>query len=162
MQDAFPSNKLQEAIIYCQEEILNYIYDNLIVQTVQSLNNSLKGSSEDAEAKYERIVISSLHGYSLYLSKVSSENIEKAEDVNKKIVSSAKFWKFSKSKVVPIRTAFFGTLKMLCQKAPFLLKAETEHVVNAVFLNLDEMEPTVLPNIWEAVLLCVTTFEVLF
>ncbi|KAI4457621.1 zinc finger protein [Holotrichia oblita] len=161
-EDAFPPNKIQEAIIYCQEEILNYIYDNLVVQTVQSLNNTLKGTTEDAEAKYERVVISSLHGYSLYINKVSSENIEKAEDINRKIVSSGKFWKFSKSKVVPIRTAFFGTLKTICQKAPFLLKSETEHIVSAIFQNLDETEPTVLPNIWEAVLLCVTTFEVRF
>ncbi|GJQ69098.1 hypothetical protein Trydic_g6262 [Trypoxylus dichotomus] len=142
-EDAFPPNKIQEAIIYCQEEILNYIYDNLIVQTIQSLNNNMKGTTEDIEAKYERIVISSLHGYSLYINKVSSENVEKAEEVNKKIVSSA----------------FFSMLKTLCQKAPFLLKNETEHVINAVFLNLDETEPTVLPNIWEAVLLSVTTFE---
>ncbi|KAI4457630.1 zinc finger protein [Holotrichia oblita] len=137
-EDAFPPNKIQEAIIYCQEEILNYIYDNLVVQTVQSLNNTLKGTTEDAEAKYERVVISSLHGYSLYINKVSSENIEKAEDINRKIVSSGKFWKFSKSKVVPIRTAFFGTLKTICQKAPFLLKSETEHIVSAIFQNLDE------------------------
>ena len=38
-QDAFPPKKMTEAIIFCQEEILKYICDNIIVQTAQTLSN---------------------------------------------------------------------------------------------------------------------------
>lgn len=37
-EEAFSAKKLNEAIAFCQEEILNYIYDNLINQTPQTLS----------------------------------------------------------------------------------------------------------------------------
>lgn len=38
-EEAFPSSKTNKAIAFCQDEILLYIYDNLINQTPQSLCN---------------------------------------------------------------------------------------------------------------------------
>lgn len=40
-EEAFPSSKLNKAILFCQEEILSYIYDNLIIHTPQSLSNPM-------------------------------------------------------------------------------------------------------------------------
>lgn len=39
-QEAFSPSKLNEAIAFCQEEILSYIYDNLIHHTPQTLSTS--------------------------------------------------------------------------------------------------------------------------
>lgn len=50
------------------------------------------------EAKYERILISSLNGYALYLSKITKEQLEKVGDINKNIITSNKFWKLAKYK----------------------------------------------------------------
>lgn len=117
-------------------------------------------SAEEANAKYERVIISSLQGYALYLSKLNMEAIEKVAELNEKLVSNNKFWKLAKHKVAPIRSAWFGVLTALCQKAPFLLNKEEMHVSLCVFSNLDESEPTVLPLVWEAALLTITTIKV--
>lgn len=122
--------------------------------------NSKTLTPEEAEAKYERIVISSLQGYTLYLEKVNLDGIEKAKELNEKLITDAKFWKFAKHKTAQIRAAWFGLLTALCMKAPFLLENNPSRVVPAVLSNLDETEPTVLPRVWEAVLLTITTIKV--
>lgn len=151
---------MQEAIVFCEEEILSYITDNLINQTVESLSNTKIVSQEDAEAKYERILLTSLKGYSLYLTKVPSEQIRKSLELNLKLVSNASFWKLAKYKVVTVKSAFFGVLSALGQHAPFLFDSEKKAVVNVVFSNLDVHEPTVLPLTWETALLIMSNIEV--
>jgi len=37
---AFSPQKMTEAVAFCQEEILNYFYENLTVHTPKSLSNS--------------------------------------------------------------------------------------------------------------------------
>lgn len=139
-------------IIFCEEEILNYICDNLTVQTVETLSNTKIVSMEEAEAKYERVVLASLQGYSLYLSKISAEQVKKSEDLNLKIVRHQNFWKLAKHKAAVIQAAFFEVLSNIGQHAPFLYEAEKSLVVNTVFGNLDKGDALVLPKIWESVL----------
>lgn len=155
-ESAFPANKLQEAIIFCQEEILSYICDNIIVQTAQTVGNPKTTSTEDLEAKYERVIISSLQGYTLYLNKVNIEAIQKSQELNEQLVLSSKFWKLPKHKLPPIRAAWFETLTAICMKAPFLLEKNHSQLITTVFTSLSENEPTVLPRVWEAVLLTIT------
>ena len=62
------------------------------------------------EAKYERIIISSLNGYALYLSKVPLEQIEKFKNINQEIISSPKFWKFSKFKTPAVSIWLYWVL----------------------------------------------------
>lgn len=162
LQDAFPENKTQEAIVFCQEEILSYICENLTVHTVQTLNNAKTTLPEDAEAKYQRVLISSLQGYTLYLNAVSLEHIEKQVDSNLKIISHAKFWKLAKHKVATIRSAWFGVITALCQKSPLLREKEAGHIIGSVFGNLDEKEPVVLPAVWESLLSVLSTVNVNF
>lgn len=117
-------------------------------------------SPEEAEAKYERLLISSLQGYTLYLNKLSKEQLQAAEEANMRIISNPRFWKLSKTKVPLIRAAWFGCVTALCQHAPFVLKNEVHHVTSAVFSNLDETEPTVLSATWEAALFIISNIEV--
>lgn len=158
-QEAFPPNKVIEAIIFCQEQILTYIYDNLIVQTAQTLSNPTTVTAEEMEAKYQRVVISSLQGYALYLQKLPADQLKAAEQANKKFLVSKKFWKLSKHSCALIRNAWFTVIIALCQKAPDLLADEGSRVALAVFSNLDENDPIVLPTVWEASLHVLTTIE---
>lgn len=111
------------------------------------------------EAKYQRVIIASLQGYSLYLQRLSSEQIKQAEATNKKILSSQKFWKYAKNKAPAIRNSFFNTLISLCQNAKFLLDGESAHVSAAIFNNLDESDPMVLPTVWDAALNVLVVIE---
>ncbi|XP_039275962.1 E3 ubiquitin-protein ligase listerin [Nilaparvata lugens] len=158
-KEAFPPNKLSEAIIFCKEEIMNYIHDNLMNQTPQTLSNPKTTTQDEMEAKYQRVMASCLTGYALFLKELPKEQILQIEEQNKKLVGAAKFWKFSKNPVPSIRAAWFSALVSLCQHAPFLLKDEKKHVTMAVFSNLDEADPTVLPVVWEASLHTIVMIE---
>lgn len=157
---AFPPNKTYEVIVFCEEEILSYICDNLTNQTAETLSNIKVVSPEDAEAKYERVLLSSLQGYALYLTKVSHEQIKKSEELNLKIFKHQNFWKLAKFKTTVVQAAFFGVLSAVGQNAPFLYEAEKSQVASTVFTNLDRNEPTLLPKIWETALLITSNIKV--
>uniref|UniRef100_A0A1B6LZH6 E3 ubiquitin-protein ligase listerin n=1 Tax=Graphocephala atropunctata TaxID=36148 RepID=A0A1B6LZH6_9HEMI len=158
-QEAFPPNKLIEAIVFCQEDILNYIGNNLLNQTPQTLTNNQNCNQEVKDARYQRVVISCLNGYALYLQRLPVEHLRKAEEANRKLVNAAKFWKFSKDPAPLIRAAWFTALVALCEKAPFLLAEEAKHICSAVFNNMDETEPAVVRSVWQAVLLSFNVVE---
>lgn len=160
MQAAFPTSKVQEVMIFCEKEILSYIFDNLTNQSVETMTNTKTVSVEDAEARYERVLLASLQGYSLYLAKVPAEQIKKSEELNVQIVSHQNFWKLSKYKAVTVQAAFFGVISAIGQNAPFLFETQKNLAVTTVFSNLDKNDPTVLPKIWECLLLITANIEV--
>lgn len=106
------------------------------------------------------MLISSLQGYTLYLSKLNFKQLKAAEELNLKIISNSKFWKLAKSKISLIRAAWFGCIVALFQNAPFLLNSEMQQVTLAVFCNLDESEPVVLNATWDAALYIISNVEV--
>ncbi|KAL3280345.1 hypothetical protein HHI36_017834 [Cryptolaemus montrouzieri] len=156
---AFPEKKVEEAIAFCNQEILNYIHDNLFILTPQTVCDQKHNTREDAVAKYERVLLSSLLGYSLYLKKIQKDKIESSAELNKKIISSSKFWKYAKHNLTVIRAAWFEVLTALFQKAPFLLENEEGHVTSATLGNIDESDPVVLPLVWQNVLLAISSIK---
>lgn len=84
------------------------------------------------------------------------EQIESVSMLNNDIISNSKFWKLGKHPSPPVRLAFYKVLTALFQRASFLLDDKEKQIINAVFNNLDETDPTVLPYIWQAVLLIVS------
>lgn len=122
--------------------------------------NSKLVSAEDAEAKYERLLVSCLQGYYLYLTKVPVDQIKKVAELNNVIISNNKFWKLAKHKIPQIRSAWFEVIAALMQHAKFLLDAKAAVVTTTVFNNLDETDPSVLPHVWESALLIMSSIEV--
>jgi len=158
-QETFPPNKLVEVIVFCQYEILSYICNNLLDQTPQSLTNDQNCSQEVKDARYQRVVVSCLNGYALYLQRLPVEHLHKAEEANLKLVSSAKFWRFNKDPAPIVRAAWFTAFVALCEKAPFLLAEEAKHACMAVLSNIDETDPAVVSNVWQAALLLFNVIE---
>ncbi|KAK9879336.1 hypothetical protein WA026_004187 [Henosepilachna vigintioctopunctata] len=156
---AFPENKIEGVIVFCEQEILTYIHDNLLVQTPQTVCDQKHNLPEVSQAKYERVLISSLHGYSLYLNKMKKDKIEASIELNKKIISSNKFWKYAKHNLSLVRAAWFEVLTALFQKAPFLLENEESHITLATLSSIDESDPIVLPLVWQNVLLTITLIK---
>lgn len=158
-QAAFPQNKVQDCVVFCQKEILTYIHDNL---TSKIETNPRHTTNDDAEAKFERVVISSLQGYCLYLNTLTNEQIEKSADLNSQIITNSRFLKLATHKTPVIRATWFKVLATLYHRAGFLLAGEHAHVVPIVFNNLDESEPAVVGFVWEAALLVMDLGEVRF
>ncbi|KAJ8669661.1 hypothetical protein QAD02_000920 [Eretmocerus hayati] len=154
----FPGQKFVNAIVHCQNEILNYICDNILVMTPQSLTTAWSSSPEEMESKYQRIVSSSLQAYCLYLRTVGPADIEKTADCHRKLIVNSKFWKLAKSEIT-IKTAFFNVLTALIRHASDFVLEDKKKVLTTVMNSMDEMEPVVSTAIWECLLLAVYKIE---
>ncbi|CAH1975528.1 unnamed protein product [Acanthoscelides obtectus] len=105
-KDTFSDSKFQEAVVFCQEDILSYISDNLLVQTPQTLSNPKHCTPEEMDAKYERVLISCLQGYRLFLEKVPVDSIKNTAELNSNIISNGK--DYLSSTVNMIRDWYFN------------------------------------------------------
>lgn len=158
-REAFPPKKIIDAIVHCQEEILSYICNNITTQTSQSLSTHKTLTPEEMEARYQRVLVSSLQGYCLYLKKVPSHQIEKTINIHQKIISNNKFWKLAKYDAPLIKTAFFNVLTSMIEHASQLLKDEKKKTMTVIVNSLDESEPGLLSAVWESMLMAINKIE---
>ena len=112
------------------------------------------------DAKYERIISSSLQAYSFYLKTVTSADIEKTADYHKKLISSNKFWKLAKNEVSAIKIGFFNALTALLSHTNNIVCEEKRKILTTAINGLDESEPTLLIAVWEALLTAINRIEV--
>lgn len=111
-------------------------------------------SPEESEAKYQRVLISSLRGYAMYLSKISKEKLEQSTIKNLLILENSKFLSLYKHKTPHIRSAWFETISSLLQHASFLIDEKLEKQLSSnVFNSIDETEPALLSHIWSCIIL---------
>ncbi|XP_046741676.1 E3 ubiquitin-protein ligase listerin isoform X2 [Diprion similis] len=111
------------------------------------------------DMRYQRLLISSLQGYSLYLKTIPPQQIEKVAKIHEKILSHNKFWKLAKHEIPLVRAGFFNVLASMIQHAEELYKNEKKKLLTTIMNNLDETDPGVLPVVWEAVLLAICKIE---
>ncbi|XP_030009978.1 E3 ubiquitin-protein ligase listerin isoform X2 [Sphaeramia orbicularis] len=155
-QAAFSPAKQPEALSFCKEEILNVLQDILLKETANTLSDP-HVSEEEREAKYLRVVTSSLLGVKRLLSLLPQSERVLLEPRLAELLNSGKFWKYSKHKSPQVRGAFFEMLCALCEFTPALVQAEAARLCPAVLLTIDDTDPVVLPPVWEAVLHVVST-----
>lgn len=116
---------------------------------------------EEMDAKYYRVLVASLQGYSFYLRKVPAQKIAEMTDIHSQIINSNKFWKLVKCDVLPVKIAFFNALTSIIENAEEILpQNERKRAVTTIMNNLDETEPTLLVAVWEAVLVTMNKIEV--
>lgn len=151
-QAAFSPAKQPEALSFCKDEILNVLQDILLKETADTLSDPQSVTEEEREAKYLRMLTSSLLGVKRLLSLLVQSDREALEPRLALLVNSGKFWKYSKHKTPQIRGAFFEMVCSLCEFTPALVQAEAARLCPAVLLSIDDTDPVVLPPVWEAVL----------
>ncbi|XP_055533592.1 E3 ubiquitin-protein ligase listerin [Wyeomyia smithii] len=153
---AFPPSKLREVFVFCESEILDYYTKNLTIHTAITLSNSKSHSPEECENKYQRVLISSLRGYALYISKMPEEQLQKSASKNALLLNNAKFWSYHKNKTPAIRSAWFEVISSLLQHAPFLVEQHQQQITANVFQFMDETDPTVVSHVWSSIVLVQT------
>ncbi|XP_072302199.1 E3 ubiquitin-protein ligase listerin [Eucyclogobius newberryi] len=156
-QAAFSPTKQPEALSFCKDEILNVLQDILLKETANTLSDPQNVTEEEREAKYLRMLTSSLLGVKRLLSLLPQADRAALETKLGDLLSSGKFWKYSKYKTPQVRGAFFELVCALCELTPALAQAEAERLCPAVLLNIDDAEPLVLAPVWEAVLHVLST-----
>nr|XP_014351692.1 PREDICTED: E3 ubiquitin-protein ligase listerin [Latimeria chalumnae] len=158
-QVAFPPNKQPEALAFCKEEVLSVLQDNLLKETPETLSDLQTVPEEEREAKYLRVVTSSLLALKKLLCILPDSENSSIEERVVHLVSQNKFWKYSKHKSPQVRAAFFELIATLCQYLPGSLRAEAGRVCPAVLLSIDDGDAAVSAALWEAALHILTTVE---
>ncbi|XP_068931164.1 E3 ubiquitin-protein ligase listerin isoform X1 [Petaurus breviceps papuanus] len=156
---AFPRSKQSEALVFCKDEIINVLQDHLLKETPDTLSDPQTVPEEEREAKYFRIVTSSMLALKKLLCMLPSVELTSLEEKLRPLLSQNKFWKYGKHSSPQVRSAFFELISALCQYVPQSVKAESSKVSPAVLVNIDESDPVVCPPLWEAVLYILTTIE---
>ncbi|XP_062982791.1 E3 ubiquitin-protein ligase listerin [Elgaria multicarinata webbii] len=158
-EKAFPPSKQPEALVFCKDEILNVLQDNLLKETPDTLSDPQTVPEEEREAKFFRILTCSLLALKKLLCMLpSSENSSLEEKLNP-LLSQNKFWKYGKHNTPQVRSAFFELISAFCQHVPESMNAEASRVCPAVLLSIDDSDAIVCPALWEAVLHVLTTIE---
>lgn len=99
------------------------------------------------------MLICSLKGYALYLSKIPADHLKEASNKNIALLDNSKFWSYHKHKNPGIRAAWFEALAALLQYAPDLIEKYDKQAATTALQNLDETEPVALPHLWASILL---------
>nr|XP_061801771.1 E3 ubiquitin-protein ligase listerin-like [Nerophis lumbriciformis] len=151
-QSAFSAVKQPEALSFCKDEIFNVLQDILLKDTADTLSDPQTLTEEEREAKYTRMLTSSLLGVKRLLSLLPQNDMAAMQQRLAHLVSPAKFWKYSRHKTPQVRGAFFEMLCAVCEFTPSLAQNEAARLCPAVLLSIDDTDPLVLPAVWEAVL----------
>ncbi|KAJ8342541.1 hypothetical protein SKAU_G00324690 [Synaphobranchus kaupii] len=149
---AFPLGKQAEALGFCKEEVLTILQDNLLKETPETLSDPQSVPPEEREAKYMRLLTSSLLAVKKLLATLSQQDLDSLSERIAHLIAQSKFWKYSKHKTPQIRGAFFEAVAALCERTPQLIQKESGRACPAVLLSIDDTDPVVLPPLWEAVL----------
>ena len=158
-EKAFPAKKVSDVFAFCEAETLDYFTKNLTVLNSQTVCNPKAHTPEECEDKYQRVVISSLRGYALYLEKIASDKLQQSADKNLALIDSDRFWSLHKNKTTQVRSAFFEALSSLLQNGAFLLTKYEEQLTSIVFKAIDESDPMLLSHIWTCIILVQVKIE---
>ncbi|KAK2523306.1 hypothetical protein Q9966_012146 [Columba livia] len=158
-EKAFLSSKQPEALAFCKDEILNVLQDHLLKETPDTLSDPQTVPEEEREAKFFRILTSSLLALKKLLSMLPKKEMHSLEEKLMSLLSQNKFWKYSKHSMPQVRSAFFEVASAFCQYLPELVKNEAPRVCPAVLLSIDDGDAVVCPALWEAVLYTIATIE---
>lgn len=97
------ANRTTEVCLHCQNEILEYVTRNLTFHSASTLSTGKSLTPEEAEQKYQRVVMCSLKELSFFIEHtVDAEQTTILEGLQK-LLSHQKFWSFAKNKVHSIK-----------------------------------------------------------
>ncbi|XP_058267542.1 E3 ubiquitin-protein ligase listerin isoform X2 [Hemibagrus wyckioides] len=158
-QAAFPHNKQPEALSFCKDEVLTVLQDNLLKETADTLSDPQSIPEEERQAKYVRVLTSSLLALKKLLKSLSESDREALGQQLAYIISQGKFWKYSKHNIPQVRGAFFKAVAAMCELVPQLVQNEAARACSTVLLSIDDSDPVVLPPLWEAVLHVISSIQ---
>lgn len=98
------NNRTREVCLHCQVDIIEYASRNLTFHTASTLSTGKSLTPEEAEQKYQRVVVCSLKELSFFV-----EHTQEAEDQTQikellaKLLAHQKFFSFAKNKLNAIK-----------------------------------------------------------
>ncbi|ORX49998.1 hypothetical protein BCR36DRAFT_583608 [Piromyces finnis] len=150
---AFPSKPL-EALTFCQEDILNYISENLFEKTPEQLSDPRFYSKEEIMMKYSRFIVTSLYSLIYLLEKLPKLSIQKCQDQYDYIFSNKQLWNFATYDDIPIRKAVYNLIKSLCLYNPDVIQCQLA-ILSPIFPGkiFSEKDSSIYGDAWETLVL---------
>ncbi|XP_046806997.1 E3 ubiquitin-protein ligase listerin [Lucilia cuprina] len=156
------ANRTREVCLHCQSEIFDYVLRNLTFHTASTLSTGKSLTPEEAEQKYQRVVMCSLKELSFFV-----EHTMEVEDQTQilegltKLLDHQKFWSFAKNKLNSIKAAWFELMYHLLQspKQQEIFAKQKTQMTTIAFQNIDESDPLVAPHVWGCILLLQTNYK---
>ncbi|ESO83676.1 hypothetical protein LOTGIDRAFT_133152, partial [Lottia gigantea] len=151
-QNTFPGNKQNDALTLYRQEIVDFLVDNLINQTPQSLSDPKTTDQVEMDSKYSRVIASSLAGCRKLFTSVAEGKLSSLDSSLTELFENGKFWKHSKSTVPGIKGGFYSFLAVICQRFQELATKYASKITPIVLHNLDISNPVIVAPMWEAIL----------
>ncbi|KAJ8315834.1 hypothetical protein KUTeg_007984 [Tegillarca granosa] len=158
-QTAFPPAKQTDALIFCKQEALEFLVDNLVNQTPASLSDPKNTESEDMQNKYNRVLTSSLLALRKLITAIPANQQKDLKEQLNCVLNDSKFWKHGKSSVIIVKGAMFSFLSGLCQSHPELCANYSAKISPFVLCSIGEKDPVISPAVWEAALSVVSHIQ---
>ncbi|KAM7355402.1 E3 ubiquitin-protein ligase listerin [Cochliomyia hominivorax] len=149
------ANRTREVCLHCQNEILEYATRNLTFHTASTLSTGKSLTPEEAEQKYQRVVMCSLKELSFFVEHTASaEDQTQIQEGLQKLLNHQKFWSFAKNKLSSIKASWFEFMYHLLQhpKQQDIFATQKSQMITISFQNIDESDPLVAPHIWGCIL----------
>ncbi|ORX97819.1 hypothetical protein K493DRAFT_11347 [Basidiobolus meristosporus CBS 931.73] len=156
---AFPPTKRSEVFGFCQAPLLEYISENLLEKTPETLSDPRFTSKEDAASKYGRVISSSFYSLGHLLENVLPTDLEKCQSKYDHLLSATKTWQFFTHENPMIRRACYNFIRTAVTKSPALLETRQE-LSSAAFLAkvFQDKDSATHSEMWDAILLYTKAF----
>ncbi|VDI80484.1 Hypothetical predicted protein, partial [Mytilus galloprovincialis] len=151
-QTAFPPAKQTDALVFCKSVVTEYLVDNLLNQTPNTLSDSTTTEQDEMVNKYNRVLTSSLLALRKLITVLPANQIEDLKHLMNTLLKDGKFWKHGKSTITSIKAAMYTFLAGLCQTMPDVAQEFSKKLSPFILNNIDERDPVICPAVWEAVL----------
>ncbi|XP_034103440.1 E3 ubiquitin-protein ligase listerin isoform X1 [Drosophila albomicans] len=151
-----------EVCLHCQAEIIEYTTRNLTFHTPATLSMGKNLKPEESEAKYHRVVISSLKELSFFIEQTAqAEDLEQLKQGLATLLAHPKFWTFAKSKQTAIKAAWFECIYHILQSVKLepVVTPQKAQLITTSFQFIDDADPLVAPHVWGCVLLLQSNYE---
>ncbi|KAK8163654.1 RING zinc finger protein-like protein [Phyllosticta citrichinensis] len=142
-----------------QQTILEYCRTVIDKESVNSLSDERNTSKDDAEAKYSRVIASSLAVITSLLSELSPEELAKERDSYEEVIQDIRLWDFSSYNDPAVRRAVHRLLRMCMTKQHEILSANISTISQSYLgkaLNSDQTGSSW--DFTETLVLLTTTF----
>ncbi|KAJ7383932.1 listerin E3 ubiquitin protein ligase 1 [Desmophyllum pertusum] len=149
---AFSEEKQIEVIMFCRKELFEFLQDNILSQTPSTLSDPKFVSEEEMEAKYNRVLSSSILGLGQLIHVTSSNADADMEELFLDVLRQNKFWKYARHKSPNVRGAVFSMVSVTCEILPSMMLSLSSQVSPAVLSALDDSDPAVCQQLWNVVL----------
>ncbi|TPX32340.1 hypothetical protein SmJEL517_g04547 [Synchytrium microbalum] len=160
LQTAFPNPaKRTELLIYAQKDILQYISENVLEETAETMSDPRYTSPEDMASKYARVVSGCNLVLCMLVESLSAEEQLKAQELYSGILGNPKFWALSHHEASQIRKSVYIVVKTLVKCAPGMLESRIS-LISTSYLSyaFTDSDASTHSEMWESVLVFTKLF----